>query len=303
MPPTRANTIAQRRRKGGAGADARSAEAGNAAPRHKQQRAKTVHKLAVERRVCKRYEEGASLATLAEEFHRRPLWIVGILSRSHMPVREETRQELRELRAASRGRTPRVTETAPAGPGTPDSSLQSEAASVMKRLLAEASPDELREIVQLADPTPSEEDTGASPWGPPPTPDQLADAVLANTRKSFAARRDVEHTSLPRSAVAAALGTSATAVTDRLEAGKLVGLKRGREWLIPSWQLHADSRDGLVPGLADLIATFPGGPVSLSAWVKKPAVDLDGLTPLEALSKGHVDAVVRLARQLPAAGW
>jgi hypothetical protein len=303
VPPTRAHTIAQRRRKTGAAAQATSAEAANVDPRHKHQKTKTVRKLAFERRVCKRYEEGASLAALADEFHRRPQWIVGILSRSHTPVREETRQELRELRAASRGRVPRMSEADPAGSGTPGTALQSEAASVMKRLLAEASSDELRKIVQLADPTPQEEDAEASPWGPPPTPDKLADAVLANTRKSFAARREVEQDSLSRSAVAAALGTSATAVTDRLEARKLVGLKRGREWLIPSWQLHADSKDGLLPGLAELIATFPGGPVSLSAWVKKPAVDLDGQTPLEGLSKGRVDDVVRLARQLSSAGW
>ena len=252
--------------------------------------------------MCKRYEEGASLTALVEEFHWSPLSVLRILSRNRVPVRE-TRQEVQELRAASHRRIPRTSEAVPAGPGAPGGSLQSEAASAMKRLLTEASLDELREIVELADLTPQGEDAETSPWGPPPTPDQLADAVLVNTRKSFAARRDVEQASLPRSAVAAALGTSATAVTDRLEAGKLVGLKRGREWLIPSWQLDADSRDGLLPGLVELIATFPGGPVSLSAWVKKPAVDLDGQTPHEALSKGRVDEVVRLARQLSAAGW
>jgi hypothetical protein len=37
--------------------------------------------------------------------------------------------------------------------------------------------------------------------------------------------------------------------------------------------------------------------------VKEPAVDLDGQTPLEELSKGRVDDVVRLARQLSSAGW
>jgi hypothetical protein len=220
-----------------------------------------------------------------------------------VPLREGTRQELRDLRAARRPRTSGISLTSPARPDAPGDSLESEAASAMRRLLAEASFDQLREIVQLADLTPQQEYPDAPPWGPPPTQDQLADAVLTNTRKSFAARRDVEGDSLSRSAVAAALGTSATAVTDRLEARKLVGLKRGREWLIPSWQLHADSKDGVLPGLAELIAAFPGGPVSLSAWVKKPAVDLDGLTPFEALGKGHVDAVVRLARQLSAAGW
>jgi hypothetical protein len=92
-------------------------------------------------------------------------------------------------------------------------------------------------------------------------------------------------------------------VTDRLEAGRLVGLKRGREWLIPSWQLDADSRDGILVGLEELLSVFPAGPVSLSNWVKKPSVDLDGQSPEEALRKGRVSEVVNLARQLSAAGW
>jgi hypothetical protein len=300
-PPSRSDTTAQRRkklvRKGGHSAD-------TAALHQSSHQAKAARKADLERRVCARYRAGASLAELVDEFRRRPSTLYSVLIRHRVELREETRQEIRDLGTAGRHGTPRATVAGRTPPDSGGASLKSDAATAMQHLLRGASPDELREIVQLANLTPQqEEDPGGSPWGPPPSPDQLADAVLANTRKSFAARREIEQDSLSRADVAAALGTSATAITDRLEAGKLVGLKRGREWLIPSWQLHADSKDGLLPGLSELVSAFPGGPVSLSRWVKKPTVDLDGETPLAALTKARVDEVVRMARQLSAAGW
>jgi hypothetical protein len=255
----------------------------------------------VEIALCRKYERGASLTELAKTSHKRPLTLAGILKRNGVALREETHEELALLETRRSERLARSASTAVRA-GDAATKLQTEAASALQRLVAKASVGEVKEFVQLAKMSPDAE-TEPAPWGEPPSATELANAVLANTRKKFALRRTVERDSLTRSATATALGTSSTAVTDRLEAGRLVGLKRGREWLIPSWQLDADSRDGILVGLEELLSVFPAGPVSLSNWVKKPSVDLDGQSPEEALRKGRVSEVVNLARQLSAAGW
>ncbi|RJK92510.1 DNA-binding protein [Vallicoccus soli] len=113
----------------------------------------------------------------------------------------------------------------------------------------------------------------------------------------------MELASLTRSDAAALLGTSEQAVTDLLEARRLLGLKQGRRWLIPAWQLNAETERGVLPGLDRVAAHFPGGLVALSSWATTASPDLDGHTPAQALARGAVDRVVSVARSLSAAGW
>ena len=140
-------------------------------------------------------------------------------------------------------------------------------------------------------------------WGPAPEQDQVAAALVANLRKRFQARRAAEQASVSRAEVAELLGTSEQTVTDYLAAHRITGLKRGRRWLIPAWQLEPDAERGILPCLDRLSAAFPGGVVSLSAWATRPSAQLDDRTPRDALAIGDVDAVLRAASQLTAAGW
>lgn len=134
--------------------------------------------------------------------------------------------------------------------------------------------------------------------GPTPTKQELADAVLANLNKQFTARKAVESQSVSRDAVAAALGTSATAVGNWMESGKLTGFRVGRRWMFPAWQLDAETANGLVAGLRELIDAFPGGAVPLTRWIHKPSADLGNTTPYEALREGRADEVATAARAL-----
>lgn len=54
------------------------------------------------------------------------------------------------------------------------------------------------------------------------------------------------------------LGKSEKIVTDRLEEGRMVGLRINSRLAIPRWQFDTDSRDGLLPGVEMLNARFPG---------------------------------------------
>ena len=140
-------------------------------------------------------------------------------------------------------------------------------------------------------------------WGAAPDRGEVDAGVLANLRKQFAGRAALEQASVSRAEAAGLLGTSEQAVTGALAAGRLLGFKRGRRWLIPAWQLDPEAERGVLAGLGELAAAFPGGVVALSRWAVRPHPDLGGCAPRDALANGELEAVVGLARTVTAAGW
>lgn len=143
----------------------------------------------------------------------------------------------------------------------------------------------------------------ATLWGKGPTFADRKEAALENLRRQYATRRAVVETSLTRGEAAELLDVSEQAVLDRIEAGDLVGLKKGREWRLPSWQFNPDAERGFVPGLAQLCRVFPGGVVSLTQWATAPNADLDGAAPADELAAGRVARVVRVAEAATSAAW
>lgn len=143
----------------------------------------------------------------------------------------------------------------------------------------------------------------AALWGPTPSREQAAAGVLANLRKQFAGRRALEGESVSRAEAAELLGTSEQAVTDGLEARRLLGFKRGRRWLIPAWQFDPEAERGVLAGLAELAGVFPGGVVALSGWVTRSSADLAGRRPRDVLADGGTQAVLQVARTVTSAGW
>jgi hypothetical protein len=175
-------------------------------------------------------------------------------------------------------------------------------AALIASLLSQAGP-EARKTVAAALAAPTRDGLDSELWGDAPTGQQSAAGQLDNLRKQFESRRALEQSSLTRIEVATLLGTSQQAVTDMLAAHHLVGLKQGRRWFIPSWQLDVESERGVIPGLNKLDSAFPGGVVALSEWVNRPSADLGDRTPRQLLVANDTDAVVQLATQLTSAGW
>ena len=144
-------------------------------------------------------------------------------------------------------------------------------------------------------------------WGPPPTPAEAGLAAAKSAKALAQARAEVCARSLSRTQVAQALGVSAQAVSQRLEAKRLVAVRQGRELRFPAWQLpEEDDKEGsggVLPGLPELIQVFPAGPVALSRWAVCPSPDLDGRSPRDLLARGDVEPVIALASALTAAGW
>jgi hypothetical protein len=132
-------------------------------------------------------------------------------------------------------------------------------------------------------------------WGRAPGSATVRAAAAANLALGVGRRIAVVRDSFTRREVAAVLGKSEQAVSAMLERGALLGLKEGREWRIPTWQLDPDRPTGVLPGLREVSRAYRDGVVSLSGWVERESADLDGLTPRAALARDRVDEVVAAA--------
>ena len=138
-------------------------------------------------------------------------------------------------------------------------------------------------------------------WGPLPSSTEISAAQNAGDRMRAAALDSALAGALTREDAAARLGVSPQAVSDRLKAGKLIGLRRGREWRFPVWQFGDDST---LPGLDRLIASWPGTPLSLSVWANKPSADLAGRSPAQELvRRGGPGRVLDVVDSIASAAW
>ncbi len=140
-------------------------------------------------------------------------------------------------------------------------------------------------------------------WGPAPDSVEVSHAVFEDLSDQFAQRRELAERSVSRDEAAELLGVAAQSITSRLAAGKLVGMKVGREWRLPPWQFDPDNPAGVLPDLDELQAVFPGGPVSLSRWMTRAQPEFDGRTPAQEMATHGGAPVIALARALTAAAW
>ena len=107
---------------------------------------------------------------------------------------------------------------------------------------------------------------------------------------------------LPAAAAAERLGRSVNRIRGAIADGSLYGVKVGRSWLVPTWQLDGK---GPVPHLRKVIAAIPEGTsaVTLERVMTQPSQELyvDGqpVSPRDWLLTGNEpETVVDLVRQL-----
>jgi hypothetical protein len=190
--------------------------------------------------------------------------------------------------------------TAPVSPnGLADATrLRSAVAAVVNE--ADDSEDARLEAAATAE---SADDLDERFWGPGPDSATAVNAVLADLSDQFAQRRQLAENGISRDDTAALLGITAQSVTAKLASRKLVGIKVGREWRLPTWQFDPDVPTGVLSDLDALQAVFPGGPVSLSRWMLKAQPEFDGRNPREEMIVHGSTPVIELAQVLTATGW
>ncbi len=92
-------------------------------------------------------------------------------------------------------------------------------------------------------------------------------------------------------------GRSRQAVEKQRRAGRMVALRQGRQWRYPVWQFDADGRNGLVPGLSEVLDQLHLSPAGAALWLTTPKPELDGTAPIQVLTNRETRRVVDLARQ------
>ena len=172
----------------------------------------------------------------------------------------------------------------------------------VEALVNQADESELARLEAAATAEPSD-DLDERFWGPAPDSVTAVKAVVDDLSEQFAQRRRLAEDSLSREEVAKLLGIAAQSVKSKLESGKLIGIKVGREWRLPRWQFDPDNTSGVLPDLDTLQTAFPGGPVSLSNWIIRAQPEFDGRTPRDDMLIHGSAPVIKVARALTAAGW
>jgi hypothetical protein len=119
-------------------------------------------------------------------------------------------------------------------------------------------------------------------WGFTPTDQELAQARRASNVTLEGAMRDALSGALTREQAAQRLGITPQAVSKRVASGGLVALYRGRVSRLAAWQFYEED---VLPGLKEVIAAYPGGPLSLTRWATSPSPDLNRATPAQTLAR------------------
>ena len=216
-----------------------------------------------------------------------------------LPVEAPERKKLENALRAS-GYAIISIDAAPVSPRDPTDTTQLR--SAVKALVNEADESELARL-EAAATAESPDDLDEHFWGPAPDSVTAVKAVFADLSDQFAQRRQLAANGISRDDAAELLGITAQSVTAKLASRKLVGIKVGREWRLPTWQFDPDVPTGVLPDLDALQAAFPGGPVSLSRWVLTTQPEFDGRSAREEMILHGTTPVVELARVLTATGW
>lgn len=138
-------------------------------------------------------------------------------------------------------------------------------------------------------------------WGASPTDQELAHARRASNVTLEGAMRDALSGALTREQAAQRLGITPQAVSKRVASGGLLALRRGRVSRLPAWQFY---EEGVLPGLKQVIAAYPGGALSLTSWATSPSPDLDGAPAAQVLARrGGPTRVLDALQALTPAAW
>jgi signal recognition particle subunit SEC65 len=211
------------------------------------------------------------------------------------PDREKFENILREL-----GYAIVAIDADAAAPASPIDTTQLRAA--VAAVVNEADDSEAARL-QAAATAESPDDLDERFWGPAPDPVTAVKAVFADLSDQFAERQQLAANGISRDHAADLLGITAQSVTAKLSSRKLVGIKVGREWRLPTWQFDPDVPAGVLPDLDTLQAVFPGGPVSLSRWMLRTQPEFDGRNAREEMIFHGSAPVIELARVLTATAW
>lgn len=118
---------------------------------------------------------------------------------------------------------------------------------------------------------------------------------LISMLKFFEYRKKLLANALPNSHVAEMLGVSRQTPHDRVKAGQLLGILDNNVLKFPEWQFDPEGPNGVVQGLAEVLAALRCGTFAKMSWLSTANPIFEGIRPIDALKMGLVEAVVHEA--------
>jgi hypothetical protein len=97
------------------------------------------------------------------------------------------------------------------------------------------------------------------------------------------------------------LGTSRQTPHDRVKNKTLLAIEDNGQLRFPLWQFDAESPNGVIEGLPDVLRALSAGPLGQARWLTTSRPVFEGRTPLEALKHGEKELVLVEARGVGAA--
>lgn len=133
-------------------------------------------------------------------------------------------------------------------------------------------------------------------WLGPAPADPVA-LELRSLRQRFGLRRELLSRTISADEVAELLQTrSRQTPHDRAKAGTLLAIRDNGRLRFPLCQFDPEGPDGVVPGLAEVLAVLDVSPLAKAAWLDRPHPAFAGATPIERLKAGDLADVVAVGR-------
>jgi hypothetical protein len=174
---------------------------------------------------------------------------------------------------------------APGWPSVTSSDVAEDAvASILRRL-----PHDVLEEVLLVLAEAETEEIADTVWGRPPELGEVLSATLWHHDESRLRLESVVSQTHSVEQVASQLGVDAAKVHALIADGALSAVVAEGNVRLPRWQF--DEEGQVRPGLAELVAAFPGSAVALAHWVEREHPDL-GDSPRNALALGRQKDVI-----------
>lgn len=122
---------------------------------------------------------------------------------------------------------------------------------------------------------------------------------VQNILNSFNYRRKLLKDTVDVNQVMEILGyDSRQAPLNRLKAHSLIAIKDNQKWWFPLWQFDANTSDGVIEGLSEVLKALDCSNLAKVSWLVNPSPYFEGISPLEALKAGEVERVVESAQSV-----
>ena len=121
-------------------------------------------------------------------------------------------------------------------------------------------------------------------FGNLPGEDEVRSAALARFRRRLDLRFEALRESIPMDEYALLTGHSREDLMAAARSGRIASIRLRKRRFFPRWQFTEDLQ--VRPGVAELIAAFPGGASALTTWMTEPNQVLGDRTPAEVFASG-----------------